>query len=84
MNVVLFGMTAKQWKDANPDSKGNIRDYADLNQLLVLANIESYNAILIEQGKPMAERLVLLRNLVIKQMNTLSAIDTNRLNKLHE
>ena len=84
LNVVLFGMTAKQWKDANPDSKGNIRDYADLNQLLVLANIESYNAILIEQGKPMAERLVLLRNLVIKQMNTLSAIDTNRLNKLHE
>jgi hypothetical protein len=84
LNVALFGITAKQWKDANPASKGNIRDDANLNQLLVLANMESYNAILIEQGKPMSERLVLLRNLAIKQMNTLSALDTNRFNKLHD
>lgn len=84
LNVALFGITAKQWKEANPNLKGNIRDYAELNQLLVLANVESYNAILIEQGKPMSERLVLLRNLAIKQMDTLSAIDTNRFNKLHE
>ena len=50
LNVALFGMTAKQWRDANPDKKGNMRDEATLNQLLVLANMESYNAILIEQS----------------------------------
>ena len=57
LNVALFGITAKQWRDENPDKSGNIRDYASLNQLLVLANMESYNAILIEQGKPQPERL---------------------------
>lgn len=51
LNVVLFGKTAKQWKDENPDAKGNMRDLATLNQLLVLANLESYNAVLISQGK---------------------------------
>ena len=51
LNVVLFGKTAKQWKDENPDVKGNMRDVATLNQLLVLANLESYNAVLINQGK---------------------------------
>ena len=63
LNVALFGKTAKQWRDENPGSKGNIRDHADLNQLLILANMESYNAILIEQGKLMSERLVLLPQL---------------------
>ena len=57
----------------NPEIKGNIRDEANLNQLLVLANMESYNSILIEQGKLMSERLVLLRNLAVKQMSTLSS-----------
>ena len=51
LNVVLFGKTAKQWKDENPITKGNMRDEATLNQLLVLANLESYNAVLIKQGK---------------------------------
>jgi len=60
LNVALFGITAKQWKEKNPDKSGNVRDYATLNQLLVLANMESYNAILIEQGKPQSERLKLL------------------------
>ena len=60
LNVVLFGKTAKQWRDANPGKNGNIRDEANLNQLLVLANMESYNAILIGQGKTMSERIVLL------------------------
>ena len=59
INVVLFGMTAKQWRDANSGKKGNIRDDANLNQLLVLANMESYNAILIGQGKTMSERLTI-------------------------
>ena len=79
LNVALFGKTAKQWRDENPDKKGNIRDDANLNQLLVLANMESYNAILIEQGKPMAERLVLLRDLAIRQMSTLNRISTEHL-----
>lgn len=75
LNVALFGVTAKQWREANPGEKGNIRDKATLNQLLVLANMESYNAILIEQGKPQAERLVALRDLAIKQLRTLSEVD---------
>ena len=74
LNVALFGKTAKQWRDENPGKKGNIRDEANLNQLLVLANMESYNAILIEQGKLMSERLVLLRNLAVRQMQTLTRI----------
>lgn len=57
LNVALFGQTAKQWKNNNPGKKGNVRDDANLNQLLVLANMESYNAILIEQGKSQSERL---------------------------
>ena len=79
LNVALFGKTAKQWRDENPDKKGNIRDDANLNQLLVLANMESYNAILIEQGKPMSERLLLLRDLAIRQMSTLTRISTEHL-----
>jgi len=79
INVALFGKTAKQWRDANPNAEGNIRDYASLNQLLVLANMESYNAVLIEQGKSQAERLVQLRNLAIQQMRTLASISMENL-----
>ena len=82
LNVALFGMTAKQWRDANPDKKGNMRDEASLNQLLVFANMESYNAILIEQGKPQSERLVLLRQLAVKQMQTLTSISMDNLPQL--
>ena len=71
LNVALFGMTAKEWRDSNNGKSGNIRDYALINQLLVLANIESYNAILIGQGKAQSERLVLLREMVNKQLKTL-------------
>ena len=74
LNMALFGKTAKQWRDENPGKKGNIRDYAGLDQLLVLANMESYNAILIEQGKLMSERLILLRALAVKQVKTLAAV----------
>ena len=77
LNVVLFGKTAKQWKDEHPSVKGNMRDVATLNQLLVLANLESYNAILIEQGKLMSERLVLLRELAVRQMKTMEAINVS-------
>lgn len=82
LNVALFGQTAKQWKNNNPSKKGNVRDDADLNQLLVLANMESYNAILIEQGKSQSERLVLLRNLAIKQMDTLASINLSAVSAL--
>ena len=82
LNVALFGQTAKQWKNNNPRKKGNVRDDANLNQLLVLANMESYNAILIEQGKSQSERLILLRNLAIKQMDTLSSINLSAVSTL--
>ena len=72
LNVALFGMTAKEWRDENRGKDGNIRDYAMINQLLVLANIESYNAILIGQGKSQSERLVLLREMVKVQLKSLS------------
>lgn len=82
LNVALFGMTAKQWREKNSDKTGNIRDDATLNQLLVLANMESYNAILIEQGKVMSERLVLLRELALKQMETLSTVSMEAIKRL--
>ena len=82
LNVALFGKTAKQWRNENPNKKGNIRDDANLNQLLVLANMESYNAVLIEQGKAQSERLVLLREMAVKQMETLAALSTSAIKKL--
>ncbi len=75
LNVALFGTTAKEWRDANPKCKSNIRDEATINQLLVLANMESYNAILIEQNKSQSERLVLLRQLAESQLKSLAAIE---------
>lgn len=71
LNMVLFGKTAKMWREENTDKKGNVRDYATINQLLVLVNLESYNAILIEQKKTQSERIVLLRNMAVKQLQTL-------------
>lgn len=79
LNVALFGQTAKQWRDANPGKKGNMRDEATIQQLLVLANMESYNAILIEQGKTQSERLVLLHDLAIKQLETIESLSVQHL-----
>jgi hypothetical protein len=79
LNVVLFGKTAKEWRDENPDDKGNIRDNASLYQLLVLSNMESYNAILIKQGKSQAERMQLLHELAVQQMTTLSSLELSNL-----
>ena len=84
LNVALFGKTAKQWREENTDKKGNIRDYATLNQLLVLANMESYNAILIEQGKTQAERVVVLRELAVKQMQTMEALNVSGLPQIEK
>ena len=82
LNVVLFGKSAKQWKDENPTVKGNMRDVATLNQLLVLANLESYNAVLINQGKKQKERMELLRQLAVQQLQTLETVSLNNLPKL--
>ena len=79
LNTVLFGMTAKEWRDSKPNEKGNIRDFATIYQLLVLANMESYNAILIKQGKNQAERMQLLHELAVQQMTTLSSLELSNL-----
>ncbi|MBG0783298.1 MAG: KilA-N domain-containing protein [Bacteroidales bacterium] len=71
LNMALFGMTAKQWRDANPKADGNIRDAANLDQLVVLSNLESINAVLIHQGLSQSERLVQLNKIAITQMKSL-------------
>jgi len=71
LNVALFGMTAAQWRGANPDKEGNMRDYATLEQLVVLSNMESINALLIRQGLTQSERLMQLNSTAITQMKSL-------------
>ncbi len=71
LNVALFGTTAKQWRDANPKAEGNIRDAATIDQLVVLSNMESINAVLIHQGLPQNERLMQLNKIAITQMKSL-------------
>lgn len=71
LNVALFGITAKQWRDANPDAIGNIRDEATIEQLVVLSNMESINAVLIHQGLEQKERVLQLNKMAISQMNSL-------------
>jgi hypothetical protein len=71
LNMALFGITAKQWRDANPDAIGNIRDEATIEQLVVLSNMESINAVLIHQGLEQKERLIQLNKIAISQMNSL-------------
>lgn len=79
LNTVLFGKTAKEWRDSNPNEKGNIRDDATIYQLLVLSNMESYNAMLIKQCKSQAERMQLLHELAVQQMTTLSSMELSNL-----
>lgn len=71
LNVAMFGMTAKQWRDANPEKQGNIRDYATINELICLSNMENLNAVFIDQGLPQGERLTKLNQIAIQQMNVL-------------
>ena len=84
LNTVLFGKTAKQWRDDNPKKSGNIRDNATLYQLLVLANMESYNAIMIKQGKTQVERTNLLHELAVQQMTSLSSLELNDLPEINK
>ena len=77
LNVVMFGMTARQWREANPDLKGNIRDYATINELICLSNMENINAVLINDGVPQGERLVKLNQIAIQQISVLEG-NSNR------
>ena len=71
LNVAMFGMTARQWRESNPDLKGNIRDYASVNELICLSNMENINAVLINDDIPQGERLVRLNQIAIHQMQIL-------------
>lgn len=78
LNVAMFGMTAKQWREANPSLKGNIRDYASINELICLSNMENLNAVFVEQGMPQPERLIKLNQIAIHQMSVLESGDNDR------
>ena len=71
LNVALFGMTAREWRDANPDLDGNMRDYATINELICLSNMESMNSVLIEGGLSQSDRLARLNDMAIRQMEIL-------------
>mgnify|MGYP000710138803 FL=1 len=77
LNVAMFSMTAKQWREANPELKGNIRDYATINELICLSNMENLYAVFIEQGIPQSERLIKLNQIAIHQMSILETGDAN-------
>ena len=81
LNVAMFGQTAKQWREAHPELKGNIRDYASINELICLANMENINAVLIDEGVPQRERLIRLNQIAINQMRVLENDDNRNLLK---
>jgi hypothetical protein len=81
LNVALFGVTAKGWRDNNPDKKGNVRDYTELEQLVVLSNLESINSVLIRQGLPQSERIIRLNEIAITQMKSL--LESSAIRKLN-
>ena len=81
LNVALFGMTAKEWREANPNLKGNIRDYAAINELICLSNMENINAVLINDGVFQKERLIKLNQIAIQQMSILQNIESRKLLK---
>ena len=78
LNVAMFGMTAKQWKEKNSDKKGNIRDYATINQLICLSNIENINSVFINDGMPQHERMEKLNRIAIQQMSILEKVEERR------
>ena len=79
--MALFGITALQWRNSNPSLKGNIRDYANINQLICLSNLENLNAIFIEDGLSQSDRLLKLNQIAIKQMTLLENINNRNLLK---
>jgi hypothetical protein len=80
LNVALFGLTALEWRNQNPGNEGNIRDYANIEQLVVLSNMESINAVLIRQGLTQSERLIQLNKIAITQMTSL--VNSKQMKKL--
>ena len=84
LNVALFNKQAKQWREENPNLKGNMRDYASLNELLVLANMESYNAVLISKGIEQKERMIELRNLARTQLMSIERLNNAELRNLED
>ncbi len=81
LNVALFGMTAKEWRDANPKLKGNIRDYASIHQLICLSNMENLNAVFINEKMSQSERLIKLNQIAIQQMKVLQEVENRKLLK---
>jgi hypothetical protein len=81
LNVALFGMTAKQWRDENPNLKGNMRDIATINELICLSNMENLNAVFINEKIPQNERLVKLNQIAIQQMKILQEIENRKILK---
>ncbi len=81
LNVAMFGMTAKQWREANPELKGNIREYASILEFICRSNLESLNAVFIDEGLPQRERLIKLNQIAIGQMNVLEEVENRRLLK---
>ena len=79
LNVALFGITAKQWRDNNPDLKGNIRDYASINELICLSNMENINAMLINDSISQKERLIKLNKIAIQQISVLNEAANKKL-----
>ena len=82
LNVALFGMTSKEWKEKNPNLDGNMRDYANILQLVILSNLENLNAEMIEQGIEQSKRLERLNTIAQKQYNTLK--DASSIKKIEE
>lgn len=81
LNVALFSMTAKEWRDANSDLKGNIRDYANINELICLSNMENLNAVFIGEKMTQKKRLIKLNQIAIQQMKTLQEVENRKLLK---
>lgn len=81
MNVALYGITAKQWRDANPELKGNMRDYSTINELICLSNMENINAMLINEGLLQSDRLIKLNQIAIQQMKVLVEVENRKLLK---
>ncbi len=78
LNMAMFGITAKQWREANPNLKGNIHDYASINELICLANMENLNAVFINEQMPQKERLIKLNHIAIQQMKVLQNVENKR------
>jgi hypothetical protein len=81
LNMAMFGITAKQWREDNPDLKGNMRDYATINELICLANMENLNAVFIQEKMPQKERLIKLNLIAIQQMKVLMDVENRKILK---